>query len=412
MNEKMYWLWLSGIDNMWSKKMEILINRFGSAEEIYKASKKSIMAFYKDNNMEEINQSKSNSNNQNDTKYLINDFNKNVQYEYNKNGIKEIRKINGRKVDFSMEDVERILDKEYGKKKMEEMVKIMDKERMKFTYIGDENFPARLYDLSMPVYNLFYIGKLPSRNTCSIIGARNRSEYGKKYALTVGENLARGNVEVISGMARGIDTYGMYGAYRGGASVYAVLGSGADVCYPKENFEIYEAIKERGGIISEYPPGCFGMPWHFPHRNRIISGLSDCVAVIEARKKSGSLITVSYAMQEGKDIYALPGRVSDELSVGCNELIRDGAAVIFDGREIVFDITGKQIRRRVSKKALRSELGDEKYRIYSVLSMTPESVENISIKADVSIDVIRSHLLDLELSGYIVEVTSGYYVRG
>lgn len=392
MNDKMYWLWLSGIDNMWSKKIEILIKRFGSAEEIYKASKKDIMAFYRDYNKveENINDIVFNSNNQNDTKYVI----------------------KGHKVEFTMEDVNRILDKEYGKKKLEDMVKIMDRERMKFTYIGDENFPIKLYDLTTPVYTLFYIGKLPTRKTCSIIGARNCSEYGKKYALTVGENLARGNVEVISGMARGIDTYGMYGAYRGGANVYAVLGSGADVCYPKDNLEIYEAIKQRGGIISEYPPGCLGLPWHFPHRNRIISGLSDCVAVIEARKKSGSLITVSYAIQEGKDIYALPGRVSDELSVGCNELIRDGAAVIFDGREIVFDITGKEIRRRVSKKALKNELGDEKYKIYNLLSMTPESIENISRKANVSIDIIRSHLLDLEMSGYIVEVTSGYYVRG
>lgn len=368
MNEKIYWLWFSGIDDMWSKKMQLLLDSFGSVEEVYKSSKNALEAFYNDNK---------------------------------KN-----------KVEFTMEDVNRILDKEYGKKKMENMIKIMEKENIRFSYIGDDFFPEKLYDLQSPVYVLFYIGKLPVGKTCSIIGARNCSEYGKKYALLVGENLARGNVGVISGMARGIDTYGMYGAFRNGGNVYAVLGSGVDVCYPKENFEIYESIKKRGGIISEYPPGCKPLAWHFPHRNRIISGLSDCVAVMEARKKSGSLITVAYAMGEGKDVYALPGRVCDELSVGCNELIRDGAAMIFDGREIVFDMTGKQVRRKVSKAALKKELGEEKYKIYSVLSLTPESVGSISEKTGIGSEMIRTYLLELEMSGYILEVVSGYYVRG
>ena len=387
MGDKFYWLWFSFIDDMWSKKMEIFLDVFGSVEEIYKADKDSLMAFLEDYNQHESN--------------------KNILA----NNIEEKRIIKGNKVEITLEDIGKILDKENGKKKMDDMIKIMEKEKIRFTYAGDEHFPDRLCDLQSPLYVLFYIGKLPVGRTCSIIGARNCSEYGKKYALLVGENLAMGNMEVVSGMARGIDTYGMYGAFRNGGNVYAVLGSGVDICYPKENFEIYESIKQRGGIISEYPPGCRPLPWHFPHRNRIISGLSDCVAVIEARKKSGSLITVAYAHNEGKDIYALPGRVCDELSVGCNELIRDGAAVLFDGREIVFDMTGRQINKRFSKAKLRKELGTDKYRIYEFLSMTPESVENVSINTGISSEIIRTHLLEMELSGYILEVASGYYVR-
>ena len=398
MDEKSYWLWFSFIDDMWSKKMQIFLDRFGSVEEIYKASRNSLVAFVNEYNN------------------VLDDMNvcglRTMSDINNKsNNIEEKRFIKGNKVEITLEDVERIFDKENGKRRMDDIIKKMERKRIRFTYAGDGSFPDKLYNLQSPVYVIFYIGKLPVGKTCSIIGARNCSEYGKKYALLVGENLALGNMEVISGMARGIDTYGMYGAFRNGGTVYAVLGSGVDICYPKENFELYESIKQRGGIISEYPPGCTPLSWHFPHRNRIISGLSDCVAVIEAKKKSGSLITVAYAHYEGKDVYALPGRVSDELSVGCNELIRDGAAVLFDGREIVFDITGRAINKRYSKAKLKKELGTDKLRIYEFLSLTPESVENVSINTGISADIIRTYLLEMEMSGYIIEVASGYYVR-
>ena len=132
---------------------------------------------------------------------------------------------------------------------------------------------------------------------------------------------------MVSGMARGIDGIAQKAALEAGGASFAVLGCGVDICYPEENRELYDRLLQEGGILSEYPPGMPPEPKLFPPRNRIISGLSDLVLVIEARKKSGTLITVDMALEQGREVYALPGRVSDKLSDGCNRLIRQGAGV-------------------------------------------------------------------------------------
>ncbi|MBQ6844425.1 MAG: DNA-processing protein DprA, partial [Agathobacter sp.] len=179
-----------------------------------------------------------------------------------------------------------------------------------FVSLEQEKFPEKIRHIPDAPYALYYVGSLPdtNRKSVAIVGARGRSAYGSEITRILAKALSEHGVQVISGLARGIDGDAHKGALEGEGDTFAVLGSGIDVCYPKEHKYLYEKIIEKGGIVSEYPPGVQPLPHQFPARNRIISGLSDCVVVIEAKEKSGSLITADFAMEQGRDVYALPGR--------------------------------------------------------------------------------------------------------
>ena len=198
-----------------------------------------------------------------------------------------------------------------------------------FSCILEESFPDRLRTIPDPPFGLYWRGELPesgSTGPCAaVIGARLASGYGRAQARRFGRGLAQRGITVISGMARGIDGIAQSAALEAGGKSYAVLGCGVDLCYPEENRRLYELLLQRGGLVSEYPPGTPPDARNFPQRNRIISGLSDLVLVIEARRRSGTLITVDMALEQGREVFAVPGRVSDALSDGCNCLIRQGA---------------------------------------------------------------------------------------
>ena len=211
---------------------------------------------------------------------------------------------------------------------------------IRMTSYGQEDYPKRLLSISDPPFILYYIGKLPEEETpaLAVIGARECSEYGRSMAEAFGERIAGAGVNVISGMARGIDGISQRAALRGGGSTYAVLGCGVDICYPAGNRPLYEAMARQGGILSPYPPGTEPGRTLFPYRNQIVAGLSDGVLVIEARQKSGTLITVDMALEQGKDVYAVPGRLSDRLSDGCNYLIRQGAGIALTPEDVVAEL--------------------------------------------------------------------------
>lgn len=203
----------------------------------------------------------------------------------------------------------------------------------------EEDFPEHLRTIPDPPFGLYFMGKKPlfgeksaerkeqcrTEPSAAIIGARLASGYGREQARRFSRRLASRGITIISGMARGIDGIAQKAALDVGGKSYAVLGCGVDICYPEENRELYDRLLQEGGIFSEYPPGTYPEARLFPQRNRIISGLSDVVLVIEARRRSGTLITVDMALEQGREVYALPGRVSDSLSDGCNRLIRQGA---------------------------------------------------------------------------------------
>ena len=207
----------------------------------------------------------------------------------------------------------------------------INKEKIKVIRFGDKNYPESLKNIPDNPKVLYVLGneRLLNEKSIAIIGCRKCTKYGAKNAYTFGYKLAEKGICVVSGLARGIDTYSHLGAIKVKEKAIAVVGSGLDEVYPKENIELYKSILRSGGVIvSEYPLGTKPERYHFPQRNRIISGLSNGVIVVEAKKKSGTLITVDFALEQGKDVYAIPGNITSEYSYTTNELIKEGAIPI------------------------------------------------------------------------------------
>lgn len=200
----------------------------------------------------------------------------------------------------------------------------------------EHSYPGRLREIPNKPFLLYYIGGLPVETMpcVAVIGARMCSEYGRFIAAELAAGLAKRGIQVVSGMADGIDGIAQRSALEHGGMSYGVLGCGVDVCYPSSNRTLYQALQIHGGILSEFPPGIKPEARHFPMRNRIISGLADLVLVIEAKERSGTQITVNMALEQGKEVYAVPGRITDELSRGCNRMILEGAGVAADINEL------------------------------------------------------------------------------
>ncbi len=290
---------------------------------------------------------------------------------------------------------------------------LLQQKNIQFITKADKSYPKRLLQMYDPPVGLFYRGSLPADEAPSagIIGARACSPYGRETAYQLGKELAEQGIQVISGMALGIDGAGQQGAIDGGGHTFGVLGSGIDVCYPRENIELYCRIPKSGGLISEYCPGQPGLPRLFPIRNRIISALSDCIIVVEAREKSGTLITVDQALEQGKDVFAVPGRMGDPLSVGCNRLVQNGAAILTGIQDIYtyFHIEGaSEYKQRKKKK--KTLANDEKI-IYSCLGLEPKQLEEILSETGLSVKQAMVALLQLELGRYISQPQKNYYSR-
>lgn len=265
---------------------------------------------------------------------------------------------------------------------------------------------------SMP-QELYLKGSLPdpSGKTVAIVGARSCSMYGKNHALKLARFLAEHGVQIISGLAYGIDACAHQGAMDAGGKTFAVLGCGIDRCYPESNRGLYAKIlSSGGGILSEYPPGSPALPHHFPIRNRIISALSDAVVVIEARRKSGSLITANYALEQGKTIYALPGRVYDELSIGCNELIEQGAFPLLSASRILADL-GLDCEPHEEKRKEETGLTPDETKLIRCLTDEPKTLGDLIPECDLEQKILPAILIRLQLRGLIDEPVPGLYCR-
>ena len=210
--------------------------------------------------------------------------------------------------------------------------------KIKTITIDNENYPILLKQIYDPPKVLYVQGNVEILNNPSIaiVGCRDNTEYGKKAATYFSYNLAKQNINIISGLAKGIDSFAHIGALQAEGKTIAVVGNGLDTVYPKENEDLVKRIINQGGaIISEYPIGTKPEKEHFPARNRIISGLSKAIIVVEAKEKSGSLITVDFAIEQGKDVFAVPGNINSLNSVGTNKLIKDGAIPVSNYKEIL-----------------------------------------------------------------------------
>lgn len=279
-----------------------------------------------------------------------------------------------------------------------------------------DEYPQQLMQITDFPYALYVKGKIPEKDKkkVAVVGARKCTPYGEKYAVEFAQILAEHGIEIISGMARGIDGMGHRGALLGGGKTYAVLGSGPDVCYPREHIGLYVDILEQGGgILSEYPPGTPPYPAHFPARNRIISGLSDKILVMEAGEKSGSLITVDMALEQGRDVYALPGPINSRLSDGCNRLIRQGAGILIspeallDEWGLLFCNGGLEETNKDKKKKM---LETQENLVYSCLGLYPKNPDQISAETKMSVKEVLEQLVSLELQGYVREISKNQYI--
>lgn len=271
-----------------------------------------------------------------------------------------------------------------------------------------EDYPKRLKPLEDHPIGIFFRGKLPEDKhpSIAIVGARYCSAGGRSIARNFGSKLSQAGIQVISGMALGIDGAAHRGALEAGMDSFAVLGCGVDLCYPWENRDLYELMCTRGGLISEFPLGSSPRAWHFPMRNRIIAGLADKVLVVEARKKSGSLITADMALEYGRDVMAVPGRVKDALSEGCLDLIRSGARLVSSPDELLEDYA---VDVRHYKKNNISLAKSEKL-VYSSLCLNPKYIEDICSELHMDMSECISVLCRLENMDLIRQVYRGQYV--
>ena len=277
----------------------------------------------------------------------------------------------------------------------------------------DKEFPEKLLELSDCPKGIYVRGKLPDpeKKTVAIIGARMCSAYGRATASYFARTLAANDVQVISGLALGIDGAAHEGAVMADGATFAVLACGCDICYPRSHIGLYEQIRLTGGILSEEAPGMPPLAGLFPKRNRIISVLSDLVLVIEARKKSGSLITADFAAEQGRDILAVPGRLEDELSGGCNELIFQGAGIAISP-ERVLEIMGKSPKKSDNSKTfMQNALASTENMVYSCLSLQPKSLEAVCKDTKLSVSVAAEALMLLQLKGLVKEIGRNRYIK-
>lgn len=285
-----------------------------------------------------------------------------------------------------------------------------------FITMESEKYPEKLRNIYDPPYGFFYNGTLPDFNKCiSIVGARRCSTYGKKMAEVLGRELAKAGFTIISGMARGVDAYGHKGCLEVEGKTVAVLGSGCDVVYPSDNRLLYEEIIKSGAVISEYQMGAAPIPMNFPRRNRIVSALSDIVIVVEAREKSGSLITADFALEQGKEIYVVPGRVGDSLSAGCNKLISQGAGIIWSVEQFMCDLSeiyGHNIfSNETTVTNQKPKLSEELKKVYEQFDLYPKSLSQVVEEIDIDYLQLLSDVLALERMGMLCEAFKNNYIK-
>lgn len=277
-----------------------------------------------------------------------------------------------------------------------------------FIHLGEEGYPSKLRTIPDPPLGIFYRGKLPAEEkTIAVIGARDCTPYGKSVAKELGRRLGERKIPVISGMARGVDGIAQEAALLAGGTSYAVLGCGVDICYPRSNQGVYDKLLLSGGILSAYGPGVAPQPILFPPRNRIVSGLSDVIVVVEAGEKSGTLITVDMALEQGREVWAVPGRVTDRLSFGCNRLIAQGAGNLYDISQLLEEFLEETAADKTTKKEVLGDMGI----VYNQLDFTPKSVDDLEAELAQRYELqdLNVLLMRLVLEGLAAQPTPGHF---
>lgn len=383
------WVWLSCALASGTRKPQRLISHFGTADAIYSASRK------------------------------------------------EYETLLGAR---SEHDVEKLCDKSL--KCAENIVQICAKKNIRIITRDSVEFPERLLNISNPPCLLYASGErlcIDDELAIAIVGTRNASENGKEATKKISREIASCGGTVVTGLARGIDSLAAEGALSVGGKVVAVLGCGVDVCYPKENKELFERVKKNGTIISEYAPKTPPARENFPRRNRIISGVSLGTVIAEAPERSGALITASHALEQNRDVFVIPSCITDDSGIGSNKLLRDGAIPVMSGKDVLSEYEGMfgdriDLERKPFAKeseepaAVPSHRKTKAETVFSFPKGYPEKfspderlvleaigddevrADNISEKSGLKMQKILSLLTLLEIRGCVKQLPGGRFI--
>ncbi len=275
------------------------------------------------------------------------------------------------------------------------------------------DYPKSLFEIPDPPPFLYVRGELHSREPAvAIVGSRRATSYGLMATERMADGLARHGVSVVSGMARGVDTSAHKGALQAGGRTVGVLGCGIDKIYPPENRKLYQEMSEKGCLVSEFPLGTLPLAENFPRRNRIISGLSQGVLVVEAAENSGSLITAQYALEHGRDVFAVPGNISFASCRGSNRLIKQGAKLVDCVEDILEEMQGslaKSPAGDVGAAPRTFSLKPKEAAIYELLARSPLHIDDIIAQTELTAGEVSSMLLHLELKGAVTPLPGMHY---
>ncbi len=355
-------MWLSRIPNLGVHKVLDLLEHFGTAEAIWKAS------------------------------------------------FSELREVKGmgtfycRAVQYAKDEAQ-----------LEEWIGELEEKDIRFISIKSPEYPYLLKQIYDPPIGFYMKGVLPEDDIdkVSVVGARRCSHYGASVAYKLTKDLASANIVIVSGMATGIDGIAHKGVLDGGGQTIAVLGTGVDVCYPVEHKELRERIIENGCVISEYPPQTKAHPQRFPKRNRIIAGLSPMTIVIEAGKKSGTFITADQALDNGREVFVVPGNVTSALSEGTNNLIKQGCPIITNFEDVLaaLGIAFTENEKQSLQKHMTENMEQEEKEVYRCIQQEPINAETISRILKRNIQEVQYSLTLLEIMGRIQKLPQLGYIR-
>ncbi|MGB9627170.1 MAG: DNA-processing protein DprA [Thermodesulfobacteriota bacterium] len=362
-DEKFYWLALNFVPGIGSVLFRRLIDRFRDPEAVFRATEKELL------NVEGV----------------------------SKNLIIEIKKGP-------------------SEKRVRKELTLVNEIGGKLLTIRDELYPNRLREIYDPPPLLYLRGDLKREDelAVAVVGSRKTTPYGRWMAEKISQDLSQHGITIVSGMARGIDSVAHLGALSSGGRTIAVLGCGVDVIYPSENRALSKKIIEQGALLSEFPMGTPPESSHFPRRNRIISGLALGVVIVQAGERSGALITAGYALEQGREVFAVPGNVGAETSRGANRLIREGAKMVESSEDILEEILPqwkKEKEVETGEPKIFFNLSVDEKKLYSLLGTDPLHIDTLIRESQFEPGQVSSLLLNLEMKGLITQWPGKYFSK-
>jgi len=311
-------------------------------------------------------------------------------------------------------EIAKVITKKARNISVEEDLKLIKKFNVQIITFQDSRYPFNLQNIFDPPPLLYVRGELreEDKDALAIVGTRRATIYGKLVARRLAREIAEEGITIVSGMARGIDTAAHWGVLEVGGRTIAVLGSGVDTVYPPENKQLMDKIIEKGAVVSEFPLKSIPEAPHFPQRNRIISGLSRGVLVVEAPLKSGALITAEFALEQGREVFSVPGSINSPKSQGTNRLLKEGAKLVERAEDIFEELNFSPVLSRVEVvKNKELLLSSEEKKIFEFIKEEPLHIDSLVEKSEFSASIVAAILTKLQIKGFIKEFPGKVFVR-